>query len=309
MPRGGYAAFVERQRVGGADRAAAAIVDGDGQVLAAHDGVHRFTIGQRRGLGVAGGAPRYVTAIDGDGTVRLGGAAQVVAAGLVADAPNWLVSPPPVGARVAVKIRSRFAPQSARVVRGRRGWIRRGGRRGTAGGHARAGGGAVRRRSRAGRRLDPGGRAGRGGGGNPSRWSSILTPAAPRKLRVAFATLGCKVNQYDTATMQTALRRRLRDGAVRRGRRRLRGQLLHGHRSRRRREPAAGAAGATTEPFRTRHPHRLLRADQSATRRRCRRSTTSSASAGSRISCAPCTIRSRPTKGASLSATCARPRR
>jgi tRNA-uridine 2-sulfurtransferase len=116
VPRGGYAAFVERHASSVPTRGGA-IVDGDGQVLAAHEGVHRFTVGQRRGLGVAGGEPRYVTAIDGDGTVRLGSAAQVVAAGLAADAPNWLVSPPPVGARVAVKIRSRFAPQAVRVVR------------------------------------------------------------------------------------------------------------------------------------------------------------------------------------------------
>jgi threonylcarbamoyladenosine tRNA methylthiotransferase MtaB len=38
--------------------------------------------------------------------------------------------------------------------------------------------------------------------------SPVSPPAAPRKLRVAFATLGCKVNLYDTATMETALRER-----------------------------------------------------------------------------------------------------
>jgi tRNA-specific 2-thiouridylase len=116
VPRRGYAAFVERHPSAEPLRGGR-LVDGDGQVLAAHDGVHRFTIGQRRGLGVAGGEPRYVSAIEPDGTVRLGGAAAVVAAGVVADAPNWLGAPPPPGARVALKIRSRFAPQPARVVR------------------------------------------------------------------------------------------------------------------------------------------------------------------------------------------------
>jgi tRNA-specific 2-thiouridylase len=48
-------------------------------VLAEHDGVHGFTIGQRKGLGIAGpgpdGNPRYVTAIDADsGTVQVGAA-------------------------------------------------------------------------------------------------------------------------------------------------------------------------------------------------------------------------------------------
>ena len=53
-----------------------------GTVLAEHDGVHGFTIGQRKGLGIAGpgpdGRPRYVTAIDADsGTVHVGDAAEL----------------------------------------------------------------------------------------------------------------------------------------------------------------------------------------------------------------------------------------
>ena len=56
-----------------------AVVDADGTVLAQHDGVHGFTVGQRRGLGIAGpgpdGKPRYVTGIDAEsGTVRVGDA-------------------------------------------------------------------------------------------------------------------------------------------------------------------------------------------------------------------------------------------
>lgn len=53
------------------------VVDADGAVLAEHHGVHAFTIGQRKGLGIAGpgadGRPRYVTGIDaGTSTVRVG---------------------------------------------------------------------------------------------------------------------------------------------------------------------------------------------------------------------------------------------
>src|SRR6201988_2376443 len=56
-----------------------AVVDAAGTVLAEHDGVHGFTIGQRKGLGIAGpgpdGRPRYVTGIDADtATVHVGGA-------------------------------------------------------------------------------------------------------------------------------------------------------------------------------------------------------------------------------------------
>jgi tRNA-specific 2-thiouridylase len=58
------------------------VVNADGTVLATHDGVHGFTIGQRKGLGIAGpgpdGRPRYVTAIDAEtSTVHVGGAADL----------------------------------------------------------------------------------------------------------------------------------------------------------------------------------------------------------------------------------------
>ena len=59
-----------------------AVVDAGGAVLAEHDGVHGFTIGQRKGLGIAGpgpdGQPRYVTGIDADtGTVHVGDVAEL----------------------------------------------------------------------------------------------------------------------------------------------------------------------------------------------------------------------------------------
>jgi tRNA-specific 2-thiouridylase len=59
-----------------------AVIDGGGTVLAEHDGVHGFTVGQRKGLGIAGpgadGRPRYVTSIDAEsGTVHVGDAADL----------------------------------------------------------------------------------------------------------------------------------------------------------------------------------------------------------------------------------------
>jgi tRNA-specific 2-thiouridylase len=79
------------------------VVDSSGAVLAEHDGVHGFTIGQRKGLGIAGpgpdGTPRYVTSIDAEtGTVRVGdvedldvrtltGERPVFTSGAVLDAP------------------------------------------------------------------------------------------------------------------------------------------------------------------------------------------------------------------------------
>lgn len=69
-----------------------AVVDASGAVLAEHGGVHEFTIGQRKGLGIAGpgpdGKPRYVTAIDAaTATVRVGGVADLDVHTLVGTAP------------------------------------------------------------------------------------------------------------------------------------------------------------------------------------------------------------------------------
>jgi tRNA-specific 2-thiouridylase len=114
-PKGEYAGFVAQRAAAAVTPAPGVIVDNAGRVLARHDGVHQFTIGQRRGLGVSGGTPLYVTAIDAQsGTVRVGPRAATVAAGLVARGASWLgghpVSP---GTRLQVKIRSRFAAAPA----------------------------------------------------------------------------------------------------------------------------------------------------------------------------------------------------
>jgi tRNA-specific 2-thiouridylase len=65
VPDGDYAGFVER--AGGPGRIRGGrIVDSAGETLAHHTGMHRFTVGQRRGLGVATGEPMYVREIRGD---------------------------------------------------------------------------------------------------------------------------------------------------------------------------------------------------------------------------------------------------
>ena len=68
------------------------VVDAHGAVLAEHDGVHGFTIGQRKGLGIAGpgpdGRPRYVTAIDAEtGTVQVGAVEDLDVWGLTGQQP------------------------------------------------------------------------------------------------------------------------------------------------------------------------------------------------------------------------------
>ncbi|HTY55021.1 MAG TPA: tRNA 2-thiouridine(34) synthase MnmA [Candidatus Binataceae bacterium] len=62
------------------------IIDGGGRVLAEHNGIHRFTVGQRRGLGVSAGEPLYVREIDPvRGHVTVGSREELTAAGLRAD--------------------------------------------------------------------------------------------------------------------------------------------------------------------------------------------------------------------------------
>jgi tRNA-specific 2-thiouridylase len=62
VPSGHYADIIERLKPGAAE--SGEIVDLDGKVLGAHSGIIHFTVGQRRGLGVATGTPLYVVRLD-----------------------------------------------------------------------------------------------------------------------------------------------------------------------------------------------------------------------------------------------------
>ena len=104
-----------------------AVIDAEGEVLAHHDGVHGFTIGQRKGLGIPGpgpdGNPRYVTAIDAEsGTVRVGTAADLDVWALTGDQPvftSGVVLDGPVECEVQVRAHGGVAPAVAEVVDGR----------------------------------------------------------------------------------------------------------------------------------------------------------------------------------------------
>jgi len=89
------------------------VLDTEGHELGRHEGVVDFTVGQRRGLGVAVGEPRYVVAIwPGDAAVVVGPAEAVRACGLTAEGVVWHEPPPaePVRARVQVRYRHTAAP-------------------------------------------------------------------------------------------------------------------------------------------------------------------------------------------------------
>ncbi|MCG6922580.1 MAG: tRNA 2-thiouridine(34) synthase MnmA [Acidobacteria bacterium] len=113
VPDGDYAAFVERQ-VPPADRGGA-IVDAAGRELGRHQGIHGFTVGQRRGLGLTSPRPLYVLAVQPEErTVVVGEEDALLGDRLVARDVNWLSAPAPTGRRRAdVRIRYRHAEAPA----------------------------------------------------------------------------------------------------------------------------------------------------------------------------------------------------
>ena len=67
VPNGDYAAFIDayfREQGIERERTRGEIVTADGRTLGEHEGVHRYTVGQRRGLNIAVGEPLYVIATD-----------------------------------------------------------------------------------------------------------------------------------------------------------------------------------------------------------------------------------------------------
>lgn len=113
VPDGDYASFVERQAAS-ADRSGP-IVDSAGRVVGEHAGVHRFTVGQRKGLGLTTPTPRYVLrVIPQSKTVVVGDEQELAGDVLVARDVNWLSVEAPRGERRAdVRIRYRHAEAPA----------------------------------------------------------------------------------------------------------------------------------------------------------------------------------------------------
>ena len=89
VPEGSYAKVVEKLRPGSGR--GGEIVHLDGRVLGEHEGVIHYTIGQRRGLGVATGEPLYVVKIDAPARqVIVGPREALLTAGLTMEELNWL---------------------------------------------------------------------------------------------------------------------------------------------------------------------------------------------------------------------------
>tara|TARA_R110000868_G_scaffold13622_1_gene63251 strand:+ start:15615 stop:16799 length:1185 start_codon:yes stop_codon:yes gene_type:complete len=119
VPEGSYATVVEKLRPG-AGRGGE-IVHLDGRVLGEHNGVIHYTIGQRRGLGVATGDPLYVVKIDAPSRrVIVGPREALMTSGLLLEELNWLgegslEAAADAGSPVLVRVRSTRPPVPARL--------------------------------------------------------------------------------------------------------------------------------------------------------------------------------------------------
>ena len=99
-----------------------AMVDEAGRVLGSHEGIHRFTVGQRKGLGLgatATGAPMYVLALrPADRQVVVGPQESLEQTHLTASGVNWIAAMPGGPRRVDAQIRHRHqaAPATMRAI-------------------------------------------------------------------------------------------------------------------------------------------------------------------------------------------------
>jgi tRNA-specific 2-thiouridylase len=117
---GEHAGFVGRR----AEIPSGVIQDRDGRVLGRHEGVHRFTIGQRKGLGLSSGIPLYVVNIDAErASVTVGPREDLARPSLTASRVNWMsgeVPAAPIRAHARIRYRHREAPATITPLDGDR---------------------------------------------------------------------------------------------------------------------------------------------------------------------------------------------
>lgn len=113
IPDDDYIRFLEE--CGGLTPVEGAIVTSSGDRLGRHAGIHRYTVGQRRGLGIAYREPLYVLGVDaGSNEVIAGTIGDLFCTGLKASGFNWLCTPI-FPFRAACKIRYRHQPVACEV--------------------------------------------------------------------------------------------------------------------------------------------------------------------------------------------------
>jgi tRNA-specific 2-thiouridylase len=128
VPDGDYAGFIDRylEAEGRAEEAPARgeIVDAGGAVLGEHGGVHRYTVGQRRGLGLARELPLYVVRVEAEERrIVVGHEDELLCSGFTAAGVNWVAFDEPreaVRADVRIRYRHTEAPATITPLEGRR---------------------------------------------------------------------------------------------------------------------------------------------------------------------------------------------
>ncbi len=118
VPNNDYAAFLDaylKEQGVSAREQKGQIVSEDGALLGSHEGVHRFTVGQRKGLGIASPEPLYVIATNSAShQVTVGSSDALLRGSLVAKDVNWVsVEPITAPRRAQVRIRHRHLPAPA----------------------------------------------------------------------------------------------------------------------------------------------------------------------------------------------------
>lgn len=112
----GAGAFVRRRPEAAGDHRGT-IVDTEGQVLGHHEGVMGYTVGQRKGLGVAAPHPLHVLQIDAEAkTITVGAAELLLRRGLHASSAAWPAGVPAGPIRAEARIRYRGTPAPATIT-------------------------------------------------------------------------------------------------------------------------------------------------------------------------------------------------
>jgi tRNA-specific 2-thiouridylase len=118
VPNGDYAAFIDayyREQGIARESTHGEIVTAEGRSLGGHEGVHRYTVGQRRGLNIAVGEPLYVIETDpATQRVVVGRNEELLRAGMKVENVNWIAySAPGAPVRAQIKIRNKHAAAPA----------------------------------------------------------------------------------------------------------------------------------------------------------------------------------------------------
>ena len=114
IPDNDYVGFLDRYR--GVHETSGDVVDTAGNVVGHHEGYQQFTVGQRKGLGIAFGTPRYVVGVEpATRRVIVGTREDLMEGSLEADRLNWLIDDVPARFSCHAQIRSQHHSSAAEV--------------------------------------------------------------------------------------------------------------------------------------------------------------------------------------------------